>query len=72
MFGREGIKRDDCYEDLVFGAGDGVVLARASMLPDGYPRPVKKVCVQRGHLGLLGDLMGVEECLKGVVEGRGW
>lgn len=66
--GREGIKRADAYEDLVFGSGDGVVLARAAMLPEGY-----EVCrggvasSERGHLGLLGDLEGVGRCLNAVM-----
>ncbi|KAB8437403.1 hypothetical protein FH972_025081 [Carpinus fangiana] len=34
--GRDGIKRADAYEDLAFASGDGVVLARAAQLPDGY------------------------------------
>lgn len=69
--GWEGIMRDDVYDELVFGAGDGVCLARAAMLPEGY-RAVRKVCVDRGHLSLLGDLEAVGECVKGLREARGW
>jgi hypothetical protein len=37
--GEEGIKRHDVYDNLLFGAGDGVCLARAAMLPEGYKWP---------------------------------
>ncbi|KAJ4373426.1 hypothetical protein N0V85_009075, partial [Neurospora sp. IMI 360204] len=33
---RDAIACTDCYDDLVFASGDGVVLARESMLPEGY------------------------------------
>jgi pimeloyl-ACP methyl ester carboxylesterase len=69
--GREGIKRGDVYEELVFGAGDGVCLARAAMLPSGY-RCVKKVQVDRGHVALLGEIEGVGECVRAMVRERGW
>ncbi|MCJ1456151.1 hypothetical protein MMC28_006510 [Mycoblastus sanguinarius] len=68
---RDAIRRADAYDDLQFASGDGVCLARAAMLPEGY------VCVkggrvrtERGHVGLLGDLEGVGRCLAAVVEGR--
>lgn len=69
--GREGIKRADAYDDLVFGSGDGVVLARAAMLPDGY-EIVKGGVVSsgRGHIGLLGDLEGIGRCLDAVIQDR--
>ena len=68
---REAIKHSDAYDDLAFAAGDGVVLAKAAMLPAGY-RVVKGGLVRsdRGHVGLLGDLEGVGECLLAVLEGR--
>ena len=68
---REAIKRSDAYDDLAFAAGDGVVLASASMLPRGY-RCVKggKVESDRGHVGLLGDLEGVGKALQAVVDAR--
>lgn len=69
--GREGIKYCDAYDDLAFANGDGVVLARAAMLPEGY-RVVKNGLVRsdRGHVGLLGDLEGVGKCLQALIEGR--
>ncbi|KAI5801128.1 hypothetical protein EDC01DRAFT_612298 [Geopyxis carbonaria] len=69
--GRAGIARADVYDDLVFGAGDGVCLARAAMLPEGY-RAVVKVSVDRGHVSLLGELEGVGRCVAGLVRERGW
>ncbi|KAM7197068.1 hypothetical protein V8F20_006821 [Naviculisporaceae sp. PSN 640] len=69
--GREGIPCADAYDDLVFRSGDGVVLARESMLPEGYEL-VKdgRVCTDRGHVTLLGDLNAVGRALGGVVRGR--
>ena len=69
--GYEGIKRPDPYEDLVFGAGDGVCLARAAMLPPGYTC-AQKVAVDRGHLSLLGELEAVGKCVQAIVKERGW
>lgn len=69
--GTEGIKRADAYVDLLFGAGDGVCLARKAMLPQGY-RCVKRVAVDRGHISLLGDLEGVGSCVAAIVGERGW
>ncbi|KAI5844456.1 hypothetical protein DFP73DRAFT_477869 [Morchella snyderi] len=69
--GLEGIKRADAYVDLLFGAGDGVCLAKKAMLPDGY-RCAKRVAVDRGHIGLLGDLEGVGKCVDALVKARGW
>ena len=68
---REAIKCRDAFDDLAFAAGDGVCLARAAMVPEGY-RLVKGGLVKtdRGHVGLLGDLEAVGECLIAVVEGR--
>ncbi|CAI7644809.1 unnamed protein product [Penicillium pancosmium] len=68
---REAIKQQDCYDDLAFAAGDGVCLASAAMLPPGY-RIIKNGLVKsdRGHVGLLGDLEGVGECLRAIIRGR--
>lgn len=74
---REHIKQQDAYDDLAFAAGDGVCLASAAMLPPGY-RIIKDGLVKsdRGHVGLLGDLEGMGQCLKALVRGRregvGW
>jgi pimeloyl-ACP methyl ester carboxylesterase len=64
VHGYDGIARTDAYDNLIFASGDGVVLARAAMLPEGY-RAAKGgvVGVDRGHIGLLGDLEGVGRCL---------
>ncbi|MBE7180118.1 MAG: hypothetical protein INR71_02735 [Terriglobus roseus] len=64
VHGREGIKHADAYDDLAFASGDGVVLARAAMLPQGYV-PVRGgvVSSERGHVTLLGDLEAVGKCL---------
>lgn len=68
---REAIKRSDAFDDLAFAAGDGVCLASAAMLPAGY-RIIKDGLVKsdRGHVGLLGDLEGVGQCLRAIIRGR--
>lgn len=68
---REAIKQQDAYDDLAFAAGDGVCLASAAMLPSGY-RVIKNGLVksERGHVGLLGDLEGVGQCLRALIRGR--
>lgn len=68
---RDAIKQADCYDDLAFAAGDGVCLASAAMLPPGY-RIIKNGLVKsdRGHVGLLGDLEGVGQCLQSIIRGR--
>jgi pimeloyl-ACP methyl ester carboxylesterase len=68
---REAIKHQDAYDDLAFAAGDGVCLASAAMLPAGY-RVIRNGLVKsdRGHVGLLGDLEGVGQCLRAVMRGR--
>lgn len=65
------IKHQDAYDDLAFAAGDGVCLASAAMMPPGY-RIIKDGLVksERGHVGLLGDLDSVGQCLKAIVRGR--
>ena len=77
VWSREHIKHQDAYDDLAFAAGDGVCLASAAMLPHGY-RIIKDGLVKsdRGHVGLLGDLEGVGQCLRALIRGRregvGW
>lgn len=68
---RESIKRADAYDDLAFGSGDGVVLARAAMVPEGY-QVVRGgvVSSDRGHVTLLGDLEAVGRCLVAVTAAR--
>ena len=68
---KEAIKRADAYDDLKFASGDGVVLAKAAMLPEGY-EAVKggKVKTERGHVGLLGDLEAVGKCLNALERAR--
>ncbi|KAF4123244.1 hypothetical protein GMORB2_6794 [Geosmithia morbida] len=69
--GREGIPCADAYDDLVFRAGDGVVLAKESMLPEGYS-VVKggRVHTDRGHITMLGDMAAVGKALRALVRGR--
>ncbi|KAH6849758.1 hypothetical protein B0I37DRAFT_413207 [Chaetomium sp. MPI-CAGE-AT-0009] len=69
--GREGIACADAYDDLLFASGDGVVLAREAMLPTGY-EVVRggRVCTDRGHITMLGDLAGVGRGLAALVRGR--
>ncbi|KAL9118445.1 MAG: hypothetical protein Q9187_005010 [Circinaria calcarea] len=68
---REGIRRTDAYNDLVFASGDGVVLARAAMLPKGYTvAEGGRVRTERGHVGLLGDLEAVGKCLGAISRAR--
>lgn len=67
----DGIRRADAYDDLQFGSGDGVCLARAAMLPPGYAYAKGgKVRTERGHVGLLGDLEAIGKLLAAVIEGR--
>lgn len=68
---RDAIRHADAYDDLAFGSGDGVCLARAAMLPDGYQcAKAGRVRTERGHVGLLGDLEAVGKCLLAVGEAR--
>lgn len=68
---RDAIKCRDAYDDLAFASGDGVCLARAAMLPEGYKCVTGgKVRTERGHVGLLGDLEAVGKCLLSVLKGR--
>ncbi|KAI9721622.1 MAG: hypothetical protein M1828_005113 [Chrysothrix sp. TS-e1954] len=65
------IKYTDAYDDLAFASGDGVVLAKAAMLPEGYE--VARggvVSSDRGHITLLGDLEAVGQGLLAVIAER--
>lgn len=65
--GREGIKHADAYDELAFASGDGVVLAKAAMLPEGYKTARGGVVASdRGHVTLLGDLEAVGKCLLAI------
>ncbi|CAI6336671.1 unnamed protein product [Periconia digitata] len=68
---REAIKLTSCYDELAFASGDGVVLAKAAMVPSGYS-VVRGGLVpsERGHVTLLGDLEAVGKCLVAVIKGR--
>jgi pimeloyl-ACP methyl ester carboxylesterase len=69
--GYQGIVRPDVYDNLAFASGDGVVLARAAMLPDGY-KAVKGGVIgsDRGHITLLGDLEAVGRAFVSVMRAR--
>jgi len=69
--GYEGIARQDAYDNLLFASGDGVVLAREAMLPEGYKAAKGGVVgSDRGHITLLGDLEAVGKCLVAVLKAR--
>lgn len=69
---REAIKRSDAYDQLAFASGDGVVLAKAAMLPDGYEvARGGMISSERGHITLLGDLEAVGRALNAVRWSRG-
>jgi hypothetical protein len=71
VHGYDGISRADAYDSLVFASGDGVVLARAAMLPEGYRAAQGGVVgSDRGHISLLGDLEAVGKCLMAVMRAR--
>jgi pimeloyl-ACP methyl ester carboxylesterase len=68
---RAAIACADAYDDLVFASGDGVVLAREAMLPPGYELVRGgRVCTDRGHITMLGDLAAVGRGLEALVRGR--
>ncbi|KAI8966221.1 hypothetical protein F5Y11DRAFT_309734 [Daldinia sp. FL1419] len=68
---REGIACADAYDDLVFRSGDGVVLAREAMLPEGYELVRDgQVSTDRGHITMLGDMDAVGKALLAVIRGR--
>ncbi|ODA81565.1 hypothetical protein RJ55_00065 [Drechmeria coniospora] len=69
--GWDGIPCADAYDDLLFRAGDGVVLAKEAMLPPGYSLVrAGRVSTERGHLTMLGDLPAVGQALESLVRGR--
>lgn len=68
---RDTIRRTNAYDELAFASGDGVVLARAAMLPPGYELARGGlVNSERGHITLLGDLEAVGRALNAVRRGR--
>jgi hypothetical protein len=68
---REAIPCADCYDDLLFRAGDGVALAKESMLPNGYSMVRGgRISTERGHLTMLGDMPAVGRALEALVRGR--
>lgn len=69
--GREGIGCADAYDDLLFRPGDGVVLAKEAMLPDGYVLVNGgRVCTERGHITMLADMHAVGRALCALNRGR--
>ncbi|KAG6037566.1 hypothetical protein E4U41_004920 [Claviceps citrina] len=69
--GRDAIAHADAYDDLIFRPGDGVVLAREAMLPEGYAMVRSgRVSTERGHLTMLGDLPAVAAALEALLRGR--
>jgi hypothetical protein len=69
--GRDAIPCSDCYDDLLFRPGDGVALAKESMLPEGYSMiRGGRVSTERGHLTMLGDMPAVGRALRALVRGR--
>ncbi|KAH7144047.1 hypothetical protein EDB81DRAFT_843157 [Dactylonectria macrodidyma] len=68
---RDGIRCQDAYDDLLFRPGDGVVLAKEAMLPDGYALVRGgRVCTERGHITMLGDMPAMGRALEALVRGR--
>ena len=68
---REAISRADAYDDIQFASGDGVCLAKAAMLPEGYRcAEGGRVKTERGHVGLLGDLEALGRCLLALIQER--
>ncbi|KAI1326073.1 hypothetical protein F5Y16DRAFT_376320 [Xylariaceae sp. FL0255] len=68
---RDAIACSDAYEDLVFRSGDGVVLAKEAMLPEGYELVRGgRISTDRGHITMLGDLEAVGRALQAVIRGR--
>lgn len=68
---REAIACADAYDDLAFGSGDGVVLARQAMPPPGY-EIVRggRVSTDKGHISILGDFNAVGRAVVSVLRGR--
>ncbi|UKZ81288.1 hypothetical protein TrVFT333_009060 [Trichoderma virens FT-333] len=69
--GRDAIPCSDAYDDLVFRPGDGVVLAKESMLPDGYSiAKGGRVSTERGHVSMMGDMPALGKALGALLKGR--
>lgn len=69
--GKDSIKHADCYDELAFASGDGVVLAKAAMAPEGYKVARRGVISsERGHVTLLGDMEAVGQCLNAIGRAR--
>ncbi|KAI1201268.1 hypothetical protein F5X97DRAFT_49436 [Nemania serpens] len=68
---REAIACTDAYDDLVFRSGDGVVLAKEAMVPEGYGLVRGgRISTDRGHITILGDLESVGKALQAIIRGR--
>ncbi|KAH6604268.1 hypothetical protein Trco_007714 [Trichoderma cornu-damae] len=69
--GRDAIPCSDAYDDLVFRPGDGVVLAKESMLPEGYSiARGGRVSTERGHVSMMGDMPALGKALGALLKGR--
>ncbi|KAL6825021.1 hypothetical protein V8C40DRAFT_287546 [Trichoderma camerunense] len=69
--GRDAIPCADAYDDLVFRPGDGVVLAKESMLPEGYSiAKGGRVSTERGHVSMMGDMPALGKALGALIRGR--
>lgn len=69
--GRESIPCADVYDDILFRGGDGVVLAKEAMLPEGYSLVRGgRICTERGHMTMLGDMPAVGRALEALLRGR--
>ncbi|KAM0458741.1 hypothetical protein ACHAPV_005730 [Trichoderma viride] len=69
--GRDAIACSDAYDELVFRPGDGVVLARESMLPEGYSiAKGGRVSTDRGHVSILTDMPALGKALGALMKGR--
>ncbi|KAK9449247.1 uncharacterized protein V1518DRAFT_373988 [Limtongia smithiae] len=64
--GEHDIFRGD-YDDMRFAAGDGVVVAKNLMPPDGFKLEAKLVS-DRGHVGLLSDLTTIGKALTAILD----
>lgn len=78
VLGYQGVKEGD-YSKFIFSPGDGVVTYASSDIRtfdtdgdsvNGFAKyVVRNVENDRGHIGLLGDLKGVEMCLSAILLG---
>jgi hypothetical protein len=60
--------RTDTYDDLLFGAGDGVIYHKWTMPePKGFS-VVARVATDRGHVGLLNDVDAAGRALAAILE----